>query len=59
MYSMKKQLDELLKDALTPIDEPSFWLNQNILNQVIFKEWQGDFSNHCWDSEVHIVSTIS
>ena len=31
---MKKQLDELLKYALTPIDEPSFWLNQKILNQV-------------------------
>lgn len=31
---MKKQLDELLKDALTPMDEPSFWLNQRVLNQV-------------------------
>ena len=31
---MKKQLDELLKCALTPMDEPSFWLNQKILNQV-------------------------
>ncbi len=31
---MKKQLDELLKNALTPIDEPSFLLNQKILNQV-------------------------
>ena len=31
---MKKQLDELLKDALTPMDEPSFLLNQKILNQV-------------------------
>ena len=31
---MKKQLDELLKNALTPIDEPSFLLNQKVLNQV-------------------------
>ena len=31
---MKKQLDELLNCALTPMDEPSFWLNQKILNQV-------------------------
>ena len=30
---MKKQLDELLKDALTPMNEPSFLLNQKILNQ--------------------------
>ena len=31
---MKKQLDELLKYALTPRNEPSFLLNQKILNQV-------------------------
>lgn len=31
---MKQQLDELLKDALTPRNEPSFLLNQKILNQV-------------------------
>ena len=31
---MKKQLDELLKNALTPRDKPSFLLNQKILNQV-------------------------
>lgn len=31
---MKKELDELLKQALTPTDEPDFWLNQRILNQA-------------------------
>lgn len=31
---MKKDLDELLKQALTPTEEPDFWLNQRILNQV-------------------------
>lgn len=31
---MKKDLDELLKQALTPTEEPDFWLNQKILNQV-------------------------
>lgn len=31
---MEKQLDELLRHALTPEDEPTFWLNQKILNQV-------------------------
>lgn len=30
---MKKEFDELLKQALTPSDEPDFWLNQKILNQ--------------------------
>lgn len=31
---MKNELDELLKHALTPTDEPDFQLNQNIINQV-------------------------
>lgn len=31
---MKKEIDELLKQALTPTEEPDFWLNQKILNQV-------------------------
>lgn len=31
---MEKELNELLKHALTPTDEPDFWLNQKILNQV-------------------------
>ncbi len=31
---MKKNLDEMLKQALTPMDEPDFWLNQRILNQA-------------------------
>lgn len=31
---MKKTVDELLKDALKPADEPDFWLNQKILNQA-------------------------
>ncbi|MDD3796301.1 MAG: hypothetical protein PHE06_10105 [Lachnospiraceae bacterium] len=31
---MKKSIDDLLKQALTPNDAPNFWLNQKILNQV-------------------------
>lgn len=31
---MKRDIDTLLKQALTPTDEPDFWLNQNILRQV-------------------------
>lgn len=31
---MEKLFDELLKHALTPIDEPNYWLNQKIINQV-------------------------
>lgn len=31
---MRKEIDELLKQALTPTEEPDFWLNQKILNQV-------------------------
>lgn len=31
---MKKELDDLLKQALTPADEPNFWLNQRIINLV-------------------------
>lgn len=31
---MKKDMDELLKQALAPTDEPDFWLNQRILNQI-------------------------
>lgn len=31
---MKKDIDELLKQALAPTDEPNFWLNKRILNQV-------------------------
>lgn len=31
---MGKQLDELLRHALTPNDEPDFWLNQKIVNQA-------------------------
>ena len=31
---MKKEIDEVLKHALTPTDEPDFWLNQRILIQV-------------------------
>lgn len=31
---MGNNLDELLKHALTPVDEPDFWLNQRIVNQV-------------------------
>lgn len=31
---MGNQLDELLKHALTPEDEPDIWLNQKIINQV-------------------------
>lgn len=31
---MKKEIDELLKQALTPTEEPDFWLNQKILNQI-------------------------
>lgn len=31
---MEKELDELLKHALSPKDEPDFWLNQRILNQA-------------------------
>lgn len=29
---MKNELDDLLKQALTPADEPNFWLNQRIMN---------------------------
>lgn len=36
---MEKELNELLRHALTPTDEPDFWLNQKILNQV--KEKKG------------------
>lgn len=36
---MEKELNELLRHALTPTDEPDFWLNQKILNQV--KEQKG------------------
>ncbi len=31
---MEKEFDEVLKHALSPKDEPDFWLNQRILNQV-------------------------
>lgn len=31
---MENQLDELLRHALTPEDEPNVWLNQNIVNRV-------------------------
>ena len=31
---MEKQLDELLRHALTPEDEPTFWLNKKVFNQV-------------------------
>lgn len=31
---MEKRLNELLRHALSPTDEPDFWLNQRILNQV-------------------------
>lgn len=31
---MRKDIDELLKHALTPTQEPDFWLNQKILNQI-------------------------
>lgn len=31
---MKKDIDNILKQALTPTDEPNFWLNQKILNQT-------------------------
>ena len=31
---MNRNLDEMLKQALTPMDEPDFWLNQKILNQA-------------------------
>ncbi|MBQ8278749.1 MAG: hypothetical protein IJZ23_02810 [Roseburia sp.] len=31
---MKQNYDELLRHALTPKDEPDFWLNQKILRQV-------------------------
>lgn len=31
---MENQFDELLKHALTPTDEPNFWLNQKIVNKV-------------------------
>ena len=31
---MKKNIDNILKQALTPTDEPNFWLNQKILNQT-------------------------
>lgn len=31
---MKKEIDDILKHALTPTDEPDFWLNQKILSQA-------------------------
>lgn len=31
---MKRNYDELLKQALAPKDEPDFWLNQKVLRQV-------------------------
>ncbi len=31
---MKKDIDNILKQALTPTDEPNFWLNQKILHQT-------------------------
>ncbi len=31
---MKRNYDELLKQALAPDDEPDFWLNQKIVNQA-------------------------
>ena len=31
---MKRDYEELLKQALTPSDEPDYWLNQKILRQV-------------------------
>lgn len=31
---MEKEFDELLRRALSPKDEPDFWLNQNILNRT-------------------------
>lgn len=35
---MKKDLDEILKYALTPNEEPDFWLNQKIRNRINEKE---------------------
>lgn len=35
---MDDKLDKMLKHALTPTDEPDFWLNQNILNQAKERE---------------------
>lgn len=35
---MKKDLDEILKYALTPNEEPDFWLNQKIQNRINQKE---------------------
>ena len=31
---MEKEFDELLRHALTPMDEPNYWLNQKIVNRV-------------------------
>ena len=31
---MEKEFDELLRRALSPKDEPDFWLNQKILNRT-------------------------
>ena len=31
---MIREIDNLLKHALTPAEDPGPWLNQNILNQV-------------------------
>lgn len=31
---MRKDMDDILKQALTPTEEPDFWLNQNILHQA-------------------------
>lgn len=36
---MKRELDEILTHALTPMEEPDFWLNQKILNRA--KERKG------------------
>ena len=36
---MNDRMDDILKQALTPREEPDFWLNQKILNQV--KETDG------------------
>lgn len=35
---MSDKLDKLLKHALTPTNEPDFWLNHNILNQAKERE---------------------
>lgn len=35
---MKRELDDMLKSALTPKDEPDFWLNQKILSKAKERE---------------------